>query len=52
MLDISSSLSKREVNARQNTYTRSEIYVNNSDTGVDVLDLLNRLKALEAAVSK
>lgn len=31
---------------------QGKIYVNNSDTGVDVLDLLNRVKALEAAVSK
>lgn len=31
---------------------QGKIYVNNSDTGVDVLDLLNRVKALEAAVNK
>lgn len=31
---------------------QGKIYVNNSDTGVDILDLLNRVKALEAAVSK
>lgn len=31
---------------------QGKIYVNNSDTGVDVLDLLNRVKSLEAAVSK
>lgn len=31
---------------------QGKIYVNNSDTGVDVLDLLNRVKALEEVVSK
>lgn len=31
---------------------QGKIYVNNSDTGVDVLDLLNRVKALEEAVIK
>lgn len=45
--------------AKTKTATRSnaiavdwqgKIYVNNSDTGVDVLDLLNRVKALEAAL--
>ena len=29
---------------------QGKIYVNNSDTGVDVLDLLNRVKALETAL--
>ena len=29
---------------------QGKIYVNNSDTGVDVLDLLNRVKALEVAL--
>lgn len=29
---------------------QGKIYVNNSDTGVDVLDLLNRVKVLEAAL--